>query len=211
MATNVKKIFLPLIALLEANSGKSVKAILPEVLELAASKGAGGVATASHKVDGQVVAVRCSFFEKWFPVSHVPFGNKEGSATGLNPMCKEGANLFSLMQREYKKGKEAILDKVASGDLAPEKIESELKKLEKARTDRPEYSVEGMGWDTLEECLAQKPATLDKLVKDHNAKVEAKAKADAEAAAAKEAKDKAAADKAAAGGAKAAGNKAAVK
>lgn len=186
----IKKIFVPLIALLEANAQKSVKSILPEIMELAASKGAGGVATASHKdAEGNVVAIRCSFFEKWFPVSHVPFGNKEGSATGLNPMCKEGANLFSQMQREYKKGKEEILERVASGELSPEKIQGELAKLEKARTMRPAYSVEGMGWDSLEDCLKQKPADLDKLVKAHEAKVEAQRKADEEAAAAKAEKD----------------------
>lgn len=186
---SIKKVFLPVIALMEANKDKKVSAILTDIQELCSAKSAGGGATASHKdAEGNVVAVRCAYFGLWFPISHVPFGNKEGSATGLNSMCKEGANWFSQKQREFKNAKELLLEKVIKKELAPEKIESEIAKLEKIRTTVPAYSVEGMGWETLEECLKQSPTALDKLVKAQAAKDAAAAKEEEEAKAAAEAK-----------------------
>src|SRR5688572_3299867 len=152
----VKKAYEGIVKFLEENQDRKVKAILPDVLEMCKAKGAGGVATASHKDEnGNVVAIRCSFFGLWFPTSHVEFGKKEGSATGFNPMCKEGANAFSKQQRDYRSAKEALLDRVAKGELDPTKINAELEKLEAKRKQIPAYSVEGMGWETLEECLKQ--------------------------------------------------------
>lgn len=165
---NVKKAYVELVEFLEQNSDKKVKSILDEVKEMCAARSAGGVATASHKDEqGNVVAIRCGYFEKWFPVSHVEFGKKEGSATGYNSMCKEGANAFSKGQRDFRAAKEALLERVAAGEVQPSDIAKELEALEAARLTRPAFSIEGMGWDDLEECLAQSTADLDRLVEDY--------------------------------------------
>lgn len=195
--STIKKAFAPIVSLLEANKNKTVSAILPQVIELASAKTAGGVASASHKdANGNVVAIRCSYFGLWFPVSHVEFGKKEGTATGYNSMCKEGANRFSEASRIFKQGKERVLDQLVAGEIDQETAKAELAKLEENRLKRPPFSIEGMGWETLEECLKQTPAQLDKLVAAHKAKLEAEAKAAADKAKA-EAEAKAKADKAA--------------
>jgi hypothetical protein len=163
---SVKKVFQPIIAHLEANPDVKVKSILAAIIDMCSAKSAGGGTTASHKdAEGNVVAVRCAYFGVWFPISHVEFGKKEGSATGLNSMCKEGANMFSQKQREFKNAKEKLMERVIAGTLKPENIAAEVAKLEKIRTTVPEYSVEGMGWETLEECTKQTPTSLDRLVK----------------------------------------------
>ena len=172
--SNIKKAFQPLVAFLQENENSKVKTVLDQVIEMCSAKSAGGVATASHRDDaGNVVAVRCNYFGKWFPTSHVEFGKKEGSSTGLNSMCKEGANAFSRAQREFRKAKEALLDQVAKGEINPQDITVHLEDLERARTTPVAYSVAGMGWDTLEECLAQDPAHLDAIVAEHEAAIAA--------------------------------------
>lgn len=163
--TAIKKAYVNIVAFLQENKDKKVSTVLDQVVEMCQAKSAGGVATASHRdANGNVVAVRCNYFGLWFPTSHVDFGQKQGSATGLNSMCKEGANAFSLAQRTFKKGKEALLDKLSAGELAPADIAGELEKLEAARVRPVPFSIPGMGWEKLEDCLAQTPEQLDALV-----------------------------------------------
>lgn len=179
----VKKAYQELVDFLRANEDKKVKSVLAQVIEMCTAKTAGGVATASHRDEnGNVVAIRCNFFDKWFPISHVEFGKKEGSATGFNSMCKEGANAFSKQQRDFRAAKEKLLERVAAGEVEPADIQKHLEDLETARKTIPAFSIPGMGWDTLEECLAQTTEDLDALV----AAAEA-AQAEADAAAAEEA------------------------
>lgn len=161
----VKKAYQEVVNFLRENENVKVKTILDRVIEMCTAKSAGGVATASHRDEnGNVVAIRCNFFERWFPTSHVEFGRKEGSSTGFNSMCKEGANAFSKQQREFRAAKEALLAQVAAGEVAPTEIQAKLEELEVARKSIPAFSIPGMGWETLEECLAQSAEDLDRLV-----------------------------------------------
>lgn len=162
---NVKKAYVELVNFLEDNKGSKVNTILPEVIKMCQAKSAGGIATASHRDEnGEVDAIRCAYFGLWFPTSHVDFGRKEGSATGFNSMCKEGANNFSRKQREHRLAKEKLLNNVQHGEIAPEDIGAELEKLEEQRKETIPFSVPGMGWENLEDCLAQSEGDLDALV-----------------------------------------------
>lgn len=171
----VKKAFGPLVDFLTENKDKKVSTILDDAIAMCTAKTAGGSASASHTTEDGRLFIRCSFFELWFPVSHVEFGKKEGTSTGYNPMCKEGANQFSALQRAYRSGKEALLDKVAQGEVKPEKIEDALAELEAARTNRPAYSVPGMGWPTKEEAAEVSEEELDALIPEEEPEEEVEA------------------------------------
>lgn len=181
--SNVKKAFQPVVEFLQENKDSKVKTVLDDVIEMCKAKSAGGVATASHRDEnGDVVAIRCNYYGLWFPTSHVAFGRKEGSNTGFNSMCKEGANNFSKQQRQYKQARENLLDQVAAGELKPEQIPAEQEKLEAARKEPIPFSVPGMGWESLEDCLAQSTEDLDALVEQAEAeRAEAEAEAEANA------------------------------
>lgn len=160
----IKKAYEDLVNFLNENQDKKVKSILPNVLEMCSAKGAGGSATTFVRDDnGKVAAIRCSYYGKWMPLSHVSFGKKAGSASGFNSMSTEGTNNYSKQQRQYKQAKEALLDQVASGDLPAEQVSAELAKLEEARTAVIPRK-DGIGFETSEEALAADSAELDRMV-----------------------------------------------
>lgn len=159
----VKKAYVELVEFLNANQDKKVKSILPEIQEMCSAKGAGGSATTFHKNEnGEVVAIRCGYYGQWMPTSHVKFGAKAGSASGFNSMCAEGTNNYSKQNREFKAAKEELLQKVADGELAPENIGAELERLEAERKSIIPRK-DGIGFETLEECLNADPAELDRM------------------------------------------------
>jgi HAMP domain-containing protein len=45
-------------------------------------------------------------------------------------MCKVGTNQWTKQQREFKKFKSELLDKVASGEISADQIEGEIERLE---------------------------------------------------------------------------------
>lgn len=130
--SNVKKVYQPLIELLESNKGKKVSSLLPEIMELAQSK----QIAKSYKTDeeGNVTHIFCYYHKKWEPVAECEFGSKKNTATGLNTMCKEGLSNWTKQQREFRKAKESILDEVTNGTLAPQDVEARLTELEEARS-----------------------------------------------------------------------------
>lgn len=143
---NVKKVYQPLVELLEANKGKKVATLLPEILELVQSK----QIQKSYKTDeeGNVTHIFCYYHKQWEPLADCDYGSKKNTATGLNTMCKEGLSNWTKQQREYRKGKESILDLVASGQLAPTEVETELTKLEDARL-AIHPRADGIGYDSI--------------------------------------------------------------
>lgn len=178
----IKKAFEPIVAFLTENQNKQVKSILPQLTELCSAKSAGGTATTVHRNEaGEVTHIFDYYFKLWLPVSHVEFGKKEGSASGFNTMCKEGVSNWSKQQREYKAAKEALLDQVAKGEVAPADIGAKLKALEAKRTTVLPYSVPGIGAAELEDALKQTPEYLSKCVAKA-AEAEAKAAAAAQKA-----------------------------
>ena len=150
MSTQVKKAYVELVELLEANANKKVSSILPEIMELVSGK---STSKTFHKVDDEVVAIYCYYHKKWELVSVASYGAKANSATGLNTMCKEGVSCWSKQQRDYKKAKEGILSKVASGELDPSLINDNLEALEVERT-KIVPRADDHGFDSLEEALA---------------------------------------------------------
>lgn len=151
MTTQIKKAFVELVNLLEANKGKKVSTILPQVLELASAKVAS---TTFHKVDDEVVAIYCYYHKQWELIANIPYGLKASTASGYNTMCKEGTSQWTKQQRQAKQRKEALLDDVASGKLDAKMLGGELEAIEEQRK-LIVSSQEAMDYraDSLEELL----------------------------------------------------------
>ena len=160
----IKKAYVELIDFLTTNKDKKVSTILGDVQEMCSAKSAGGVATTVHRNEaGDITHVRCSYFKQWMPLSHVEFGRKAGSASGLNPMCKEGTSNFSKQQREFRKGKEALMDQLVEEQITADEYKASIAKLEEVRTSIIPRR-DGIGFDTIEEALEATTEQLDEMV-----------------------------------------------
>lgn len=156
----IKKAYQPIVSLLEANPDVKVKTLLDQVRELAAAKSAGGgSATTFHKDEatGNITAIKCYYHQKWMNPQIAEFGKKTGSASGYNPMSKDGLSKWNRQQSEYKKTKERLLEEVSAGTLAPADISARLQEAEQHR-DQVIPREDSYGFDTLEECLADNAA-----------------------------------------------------
>lgn len=169
----IKKAFQPIVELLEANQKAKVADVLDQVRELAAAKGAGGTATTIHRNEaGEVDYIHCYYFKQWMPVSHVEFGAKKSSASGFDTMCKEGVSNWGRQQRVAKAEKEAVLERVATGELKPEAIQAELDAIE-ARRVAIKPKSDGIGFETLEEAMAVTTEELDAMAAAYQEKLAA--------------------------------------
>ena len=148
MNTQIKKAFVELVALLEANSNKKVATIMPQILELASAKVA--TSTCYKDEEGNVIAVYCYYHKAWELVANVPYGKKASTSSGLNTMCKEGTSLWTKQQRLAKVAKEKLLDQVAKGEVEADELTERLEAIEVERLTKVESS---QGFDTLEEAL----------------------------------------------------------
>ena len=152
---NIKKDFVALVELLEANANKKVSTIMDQVLELTTRKSGGGAnGSTVYKVDGEVVAVFCYYHKKWEVVSHVAYGKKANTSSGLNTMCKEGVSQWTKQQRTAKKAESELLDKLAKGEIEASNL-TELR----AEIDANKQAImasqdESHSFDTIEELEA---------------------------------------------------------
>lgn len=153
MAT-IKKAYAAIASLLAGNMDATVADIYPQFEALASAKagGGGGRATTFHRDEqGNVTALFCAYYKKWFPVDgDVEFGKKASTQSGFNNYSKPGLALFTKQLNEFKKAKDALLIEVAADPSKAETLQAELDKLEEAR--HAIQPVEG-GFDTLEELL----------------------------------------------------------
>lgn len=161
----VKKAFQEIINLLTANQSVTVSEILDQAIELASSKGRGATGgTTVHRDDnGNVVAIKCYYFKKWMPLSHVEFGAKASSASGYNSMCKEGVSKWTKQQSAFRKADQELLEKLMAGDITPEEAQ-ELREANEAERDMIVPHSQGIGFDTIDELLDTDPSVLDDLV-----------------------------------------------
>ena len=153
--SNIKKAFVSIHAFLLANQDKKVKSIMDEFTEMCSAKGAGGAATSVHRdSDGNVVAVLDYYFKKWLPVNIVEFGAKATSASGLSTMCKLGTSYWTKQQRDFKKAKDELLDKVSAREIEPTDIQAHLDALEAERAEVRDFPVAGLAFEDVNELLA---------------------------------------------------------
>ena len=158
--TQIKKAYQAIVSLLEANPDSKVKTLLDQVRELASAKSSGGgSASTFHKDEatGIVTAIRCYYHGLWMNPEIAEFGKKTGSASGYNPMCKDGLSKWNRQQSQFKKAKEQLLARVAAGEVQASDIANELALFEQSR-DQVIPREDSYGFATLEECLADNAA-----------------------------------------------------
>ena len=126
MTTQIKKVYEEVVAFLQANENKKVATLMPELLELMASK----VTQKTFVTDdnGNVTHIFCYYHKKWEPIEL--FGNKKHSTTGYNTMCKVGVNQWTKQQRDARKAKEELLQSIATGELSPDELQHKLEQIE---------------------------------------------------------------------------------
>lgn len=150
--TNVKKAYVEIVALLEANANKKVSTMLPQIIELCQSKGSGVTNTVLKDDAGDVVAVFCYYHKKWELIDECEYGAKKSTASGLNTMCKEGVSAWTKQQRIAKTVTASLLSRVECGELAVCELAFERKHIETQRTVVVPR-LDGLGFDTAEECF----------------------------------------------------------
>ena len=151
----IKKAYLQLASLLAANMDALVSDIYEQAAELmsASTKGGGGVSCYHKNDEGEVVALRCSYHQKWFDPAEVEFGKKASSSSGYNTMCKDGLAKWTKQFNNFKKAKEQLLDDLSEGTVEPSEIVDITAALENTRQIIVPME-DHEGYDTLEELLA---------------------------------------------------------
>ncbi len=144
MTNTIKKDFIELYNLLEANKNRKVSTILPELLELMTKKNnASGSSNTFVKNDaGETIAVFCYYHKRWELVSECEYGSKKSTATGLNTMCKVGVSNWTKQQRAKKQAEAALLPMLSSGELTVEELpaaQAEIDAASKAIVPREDY------------------------------------------------------------------------
>lgn len=114
------------------------------------SNGSGSRTTAYYDDNRDLVAVYCYYHKKWELVDHIAYGNKKGTKTGLNTMCKEGVSMWTKNNRGNAKAKDALLHKFTEGDITEAEFKDYLNDL-KAPTAPEVHSDEEHSFDTLEQ------------------------------------------------------------
>ena len=155
---NVKKPFIPFIALLEANPDVAVHSIMDQAYNLASPKARGATAGGSSKVvirdtDNNVVAIRCYYFKRFMPLIGeltVEFGGKANSATKLNSMCKDGVGCWTSQQRASKTAMSDLLVQVEKGTVKPQQISAAREEIAAAKDHIVETEL---GFSTRQECI----------------------------------------------------------
>ena len=127
---SIKKSFVEIHDLLSSNEDVLVSDIMPQLLEIMTSK----QRDTNHRTnENDELEVFCYYHKQWENTTKVEYGKKANTATGLNSMCKIGTNQWTKQQREFKKFKSELLDKVVSGELASEDLQDEIAKLEEEK------------------------------------------------------------------------------
>lgn len=127
--TTIKKVYAEVFEILNSNQNKKVKDVMADLLEVMEAQ----QRDKNHREDEHGLWIFCYYHKEWELTSQVEYGRKANTATGLNSMCKVGTNQWTKQQREFKKFKSELLDKVASGEISPDQIEIEIQRLEEEK------------------------------------------------------------------------------
>ena len=128
---SIKKSYIEIIEFLHANENKKVSSILAEVLLMTESKKASK--TFIEDSDGNVIAIFCYYHKQWELLKDTPYGSKANSSTGFNTMCKVGTSMWTKKQRDAKKSKSELIDKVSIGEVLPEELKNLMADIEATR------------------------------------------------------------------------------
>ena len=131
--TAVMSLFAQAIATLEENKVKksvleSIRSLYNDAVDMTANKNSNGSGskTTAYYVNGKLVAVFCYYHKHWELVDHIEYGNKSGTKTGLNTMCKEGVSAWTKANRAYNKLKDDLLQKLFKKEITNDELQEQL-------------------------------------------------------------------------------------
>lgn len=117
MSTSIKKAYIDLYEILEANKNKKVSTLLPQLIEIMTAK--QSQKNFLQDEEGNVTHVFCYYHKQWEDIAVAEYGTKKSSASGLNSMCKEGVSAWTKQQKLIKALDQQALELIMSGDLEP--------------------------------------------------------------------------------------------
>lgn len=126
---NIKKPFQEIVDLLEANKGEIVETILEDIIAIAMSKKQDSTVRRNEK--DEVTHIFCWYHKEWEPVEW--YGLKASSHSGYNTFCKQGVNSWTKQQRDFKKLKGELLEKLMEGEIEKDDLQEEIARLEADR------------------------------------------------------------------------------
>lgn len=126
---NIKKPFQEIVDLLNANKDAKVSTVLDDIIAIAMSKKQDSTVRRNDK--GEVTEIFCWYHKEWEPVEW--YGKKASSHSGYNTFCKQGVNSWTKQQRDFKKLKGELLEKLMEGELKQENLQEEIERLELER------------------------------------------------------------------------------
>lgn len=135
MNNSIKKDFVAIVELLQANASKKISTVLPQVLELATKKASGGSdigKTFLKNEEGEVTHIYCYYHKQWEEVQF--YGAKASTASGYNTMCKEGVSQWTKQQRVAKQKRDELLTKLSNGEIAIDDLADAQEAIEAERT-----------------------------------------------------------------------------
>ena len=147
----IKKQFEELMIILNENENRKVKTILPQILELVSTKKANS--THLYNDEGRLIGIFCYYHKKWEAIDEHDYGLKKHSKSGYNSMCKVGVNNWTKQTKIAKLAKEALLGKVASGELEVCDIKLAESMIDEERAIIIESDLES--WDNTDEIIAR--------------------------------------------------------
>lgn len=151
----IKKAYADIVAFLEENQDKKVRAVLEDVKNMASAKVAReGGSTFLKDAAGNTVAILDYYFKRWMPLvgeKAVEFGVKKNTATGFNTMSKAGTSAWTKQQREAKQAEQNLLAEVSAGNIKPSDIPAKQAEIE---TARKAIEATELGFETKEQVVA---------------------------------------------------------
>lgn len=153
--SNIKKDYVELVELLQANQNKKVSTIMDDIIALTTRKSGGGAnGSTVYRVNGEVVAIYCYYHKKYELISHVDYGKKANTASGLNTMCKEGVSNWTKQQRTAKKAESDLLNQLAEGKIEPSELTALRADIDETKSSIIAREDESHSFDTIEELEA---------------------------------------------------------
>ncbi len=125
--SNIKKQFVSIFNLIEANKDKFSKTLYSSLVDECTSR----VLTQTHRTndDGEL-EIFCWYHKEWENTTLIAYGSKKGTKHGLNTFCKEGVSNWTKQQRTFKKAKDELLTKLMDGDITQDDLVELIAKLE---------------------------------------------------------------------------------
>lgn len=132
------------------------QALYNQALELVSSKKSNGSGSAStayfDPVTRELIAVYCYYHKQWELVSHIEYGKKSGTKTGLNTMCKEGTSAWTKQYRKSQKLKDELAQKLLRDEITKDEYAEQYEAINNPAIEP--HGDEDHSFATLDDLLA---------------------------------------------------------